>query len=84
MDVTAGTRGLHREPLAVIWVGNDQTSKLAYTAPPVPCVFGRASSRQLPSTRLQVNGKGLDWQSVDLWALAPQTQTVQAHAAFRL
>lgn len=58
----AGYTGNH---LAVIWVGNDQNEQTGlYGATGAMRVWSSIFS-QLPSTRLQVNGKGLDWQSVE-------------------
>ncbi len=58
----AGYTGNH---LAVIWVGNDQNEQTGlYGATGAMRVWSSIFS-QLPSARLQVNGKGLDWQWVE-------------------
>lgn len=84
MDVTAGTRATPGTTWLSFGSATTKTSKLAYTAPPVPCAFGRASSRSYQAPDYKSTAKDWIGSQSSLWALAPQTQTAQAHAAFRL
>ncbi len=84
MDVTAGTRAIPGTTWLSFGSATTKTSKLAYTAPPVPCASGRASSRSYQAPDYKSTAKDWIGNQSSLWALAPQTQTAQAHAAFRL